>query len=405
MKEFIAQFENPDLKRINLGLINRDYDSDLVEHVVDVCRSLKVIKYIDFLDYTFTDDARDIDLDDYLDMRKKKKKGRQATEKYKYLHDSKYGEIRARFRLTVKGKTEIIEKKFLIPLTDEFGYYTIKGKKFFSIFQLVESSTYAKGQSVILKSLMPVVVCRKQKEIKNTDGDVFQAYTYAVQIFSRIVDVFYFYFSKMGVEDALRYFGLNNVVKFTQAEEDKENYHYFGINSDLFLQVSKELFNKHDYIRNCVASILAIITNRLQYENLEDKDFWISKLGSLSSQKAFAYYEKGINTITMFDRMLDEGTKRIIKVHDINKNDIYSVVRWMIQNFAFLRKKDDVDLKNKRLRCNEYIASFLTMEFSKRINRVLSTSEKDMTLDLLKDIFAVPGDIIITKLHSSGLKK
>ena len=68
--------------------------------------------------------------------------------------------------------------------------------------------------------------------------------------------------------------------------------------------------------------------------------------------------------------MIDDTTKKILKLHPIHKKNIYSILRWLIQNFSELRKKDSMDLNNKRLRCNEYIASLLTKTFSEKLNRI-----------------------------------
>jgi hypothetical protein len=122
----------------------------------------------------------------------------------------------------------------------------------------------------------------------------------------------------------------------------------------------------------------------------------------MNATNAYNYYEKGLNTLTFFDRMLDEITKDVIKVHDENKKNIYSALRWMIQNFNELRKKDNLALENKRLRCNEYIASLLTKAFSDRLNRIISLGNK-VTLDKVKEIFKFSGDIILQKLYKSGL--
>ena len=60
-------------------------------------------------------------------------------------------------------------------------------------------------------------------------------------------------------------------------------------------------------------------------------------------------------------------------------------------NFMNLRKKDNLDLMNKRLRCNEYIASLLTSEFSKRLNRIIVKGGKATEKDFA-EIFNFPGD-------------
>lgn len=400
MRKFISQYENPFESKVNLGLINREYDEDLVHHIVDTCKSLSVVEYIEFLDYQHITSEKDIDLNNYIRTRKKGKKAQ--AQKFKQLHDSRYSELIFRFRLTCKGESEIIEKRMLIPATDELGYYTINGKRFFLIYQLVDSSTYAKGQSVILKSLMPVVVMRRTKELKDTDGNITSAYSYSVQIFSKAMEIMYFYFAKAGVEKTLQYFSIDSIVDFTEEEVDKETNYYFAISSKLLVEVNKEFFDKHEYVRNMVATILSVTTNRLTLDDLYNNVFWIERIGSINATKVFAYREKGENLLMLFDRMLDESTKKILKIHEVNKTDIYSVIRWLTQNFDELRKKDDIDLNNKRLRANEYIASLLTKEFSKRVNRIISYGNK-VNLDVVKDIFKFPGDVILTKLHSSGL--
>jgi len=72
------------------------------------------------------------------------------------------------------------------------------------------------------------------------------------------------------------------------------------------------------------------------------------------------------------------------------------------QNFNELRKKDNLDLANKRLRCNELIASLLTKAFSTRVDRIIGFGNK-VTLDNIKEIFKFPGDVIMQQLHKSGL--
>ncbi len=57
---------------------------------------------------------------------------------------------------------------------------------------------------------------------------------------------------------------------------------------------------------------------------------------------------------------------------------------------------------NKRLRCNEYIGSFVTAEVSKRINRIVSLGDKATIKDML-NAFRFPEDIFMTRLYSSGV--
>jgi len=64
--------------------------------------------------------------------------------------------------------------------------------------------------------------------------------------------------------------------------------------------------------------------------------------------------------------------------------------------------KDNLSFINKRLRRNEYVASFITAEISKRINRIVSLGDKITIRDVL-NAFRFPEDLFITRLHSSGI--
>lgn len=400
MKNFIKEYQNPNESNLNFGLMDRDYDDDLIEHIVASCKSLEVLKYVKFLGYDYVQDERKIDINDYIMTRKKQKKG--EVSKYMFLKDSRYAELKLKFKLNCRDKTETLTKKLLIPVPDRDGYYTIKGNKYFLMYQLVDASTYTTSQNLTLKSLMPVSVKRNSKEYKDSTGELHVAPTYSIYVFRKEIDILLFYFAKTGVKKALEYFSVDKVIRFVDSERDPENNMYFTISSKIMLEVNKHFFLKHQYVRSMTFMILNIVTNRLTFDMLEDKDYWVERIGSLNATNVYNYREKGLNTLTFFDRMLDETTKKILKLHGHNKKNIYSVVRWMIQNFNELRKKDNLDLTNKRLRCNEYIASLLTKAFSDRVNRTIRLGNK-VTIENVRHIFKFQGDIIIQQLHTSGL--
>jgi hypothetical protein len=381
--------------------MNRDNDDELVEYLVSSCKSLEVLKYIKFLGYEFNSDESKIDINDYITTRKKSKK--KDTTKFMYLQDSRFGELKLKFQITCKGETVTKVKKLLVPIADENGYYTIKGKKYFLSYQLVDASTYTSRKNLTLKSLMPVTLKRVESNIKDTNDNNYTAPSYVVFIFRKEVDVLLFYFAKIGVKRTLEYFSVNNVIKIkTEIENTKDNI-YFNINKKIFIEVNRYFFQKYQYVQSIVCMILNNCNNRITMENIEDKNFWVEKIGSFSTTNQYNFRDKGESTLTFFDRMLDETTRKILKVHPENKKNIYSVLKWMIQNFNELKKKDNLDLENKRLRCNEYIASLLTKAFSERLNRVISLGSRVTLEQIVKQIFKFPGDLLMQQLYKSGL--
>lgn len=402
MKKFLQYYKNPNEERINYGLINRQYDDDIVDYIVDCCKSLEVLQYVEFLGYEHIVDEASINTSEYIDAKTRTKTKKNDPTRYMYLQDNRHTELRLKFRLSCNDETEVITKKILVPIPDDLMYYTIKGNRYFLMYQVVDNSTYTTKKSLTLKSMMPVIMKVKQHTAKSTENISYTAPTYTINIFRKDVDIMLFYLAKIGIKKTLKYFSVDKIINFTSEPIDEENNIYFNINSKIFLEVNKHFFNKYSYVKTIAFMLLTITTNRLTIESLFDKRYWIEAIGALGTTNKNSQYEKGINTLTFFDRIIDDTTKRILKVHPIHKKNIYSILRWMIMNFNELRKKDNLDLGNKRLRCNEYIASLLTKAFSERVNRIISLGNK-VTLKNVKDIFKFPGDILINQLHRSGL--
>ena len=228
--------------------------------------------------------------------------------------------------------------------------------------------------------MMPVVLKIKHlmknevHSVNSIEGNVYSAPTYTINIFSKDVDILIFYLAKFGLYKTLKYFSVEKVMCFTDAVADEEEFIYFTVNSKMFLKINKHLFLKYQYVKTIAFMLISIIPSRATFEDLDSKSYWIDVIGSMGTANKLAQYEKGINTLIFFDRIIDDTTKKILKVHKINKLNIYSVLRWMIQNFAELKKKDNLNYDNKRLRCNEYIASLLTKTFNERVNICSYTS-------------------------------
>lgn len=282
---------------------------------------------------------------------------------------------------------------------------------------MVEKSTYTSASSVTLKSLMPIAVKRHvidaseisqnnitnekltKQGIKATDveGKEYHLPVYYVYVFHKEIPIILFYLSK-GLDEALCFLEVNNVVSFldTLPENKDLDMIYFQLSSKCYMQINRELFNKYPYIQSIAGAFLTVCTNRVTIEQLDDPKVWIKKIANPNN------YEKGRDILKFVNRLLDETTKKILKVHPYHRENIYTLLRWIMQNFTDLRLKDNLDLRNKRIRCNEYVAALLTKEFSKRLNSIISLRDK-ATIDNYRNLFRFPGDLLIQKMHTSGI--
>lgn len=406
MKSLLKSYSNEWDKNINTGLIDKIDDKPLIEYVKDSLMSLEVVDAIKITGFEYTEQESEIDINKVVFRRQKKTKKKDRHD-FKNIEDDRCGKLTVSIEIRLLEtdpktgektyKIYPIKKSILIPIEDENGFYTIKGKKYYMIYQMLEKSTYTSSNSITLKSLMPITLNRHSDTFMDMDGVEYDLPIYSVKIFKNDIYVVLFYLSK-GMKWALNFFGLDNLITFTNECEDINSLEYinFKISSKLFMKVSRKEFEEHPFIQSVVGGILTVSSNRLSLDVLEDPDTWVKKIITPPNLK------KGYNIIKSFNRLLDETTKKILKIPDIYKEDIYCLLLWMMQHYNDLRLKDNCDLSNKRLRCNEYIASLLTKEFSKRLTRILTMGDS-ATIDNIKEIFKFSGDVLLNKLHSSGI--
>lgn len=408
MSDFMRFYENPDMHKINTNVINRERcDDDLINYLVDACKSLEVLENIKFMGYEFLDDESRININDYISSRSTAKKDKE--KKYMYMHDNRCGQLKLRFyvecfdKKTNKMESREITKYILVPMADEDNYYTMKGKKFFLIYQLVDSSTYKTKDCVVLKSLLPVCMKREHFDLVDVDGEDFTVPIYKIMLFKKERDLLIFYLAKVGMTRTIAYFGLSGVVDLVnECVLNDDTYRYFQISSSLFIRVNRELFKKYKFIRSFIGMIKVITNIRTKQSVLESRHYWVERIGNSGAVKVDNAYERGRNSLTFMSRMLDETTKKILRINPEEKKNIFSIMRWMSQNFDELRTKDNLDLSNKRLRYNEFIAANFTLILSERLNRVIFKGNQ-MTIDHIVEIFNFPGTKLVSTLQNSGL--
>ena len=423
MKKYIKNYRPPFEDRLNKSLMNKEGDEPLVEFVKDTFKSLEVLKNIKILGFEYNKRESTIDINKYIFKRNKKKK-KKDRHPIKYVADTRNNLLTAIVHILVeeedpKTKEKILREKtvkkdILIPFQDEDGYYYIKGRKYYIIYQLVDKSTYNSTATVTLKSLMPIAVKRTKYEsndlniawektkrgkveVKDSKGNKYVLPVYSVFVFRKEIPIILFYMAN-GLEWAMNYLYADNIIHFKSSLEDAdiEKNLYFQISSKCYIEVNREVFIAHKYIQSIVGALLHVTTNRITIENLYDKEIWIKKLSKNNT------LDKGLDTLVFFNRLMDETTKKVLKLSRFNKKDVYSILRWIMMEYTELRMKDNLCLDNKRLRANEYIASLLTREFSKRLNRLISLGKRATLIEYL-DVLRFGGDIIIQHMHKSGI--
>ena len=139
---------------------------------------------------------------------------------------------------------------------------------------------------------------------------------------------------------------------------------------------------------------------------LEDKEYWICRIGYLGSVKnknIYSFYDKGLQSITMIERLYDVFSFESLRLPEVYKENVYQILYWMITNFDELKQRVNIDMANKRIRKNEVIVtSTLGKKISENIHKLIERKSKSKmnTMDTLLELFNFNSDIIVSGMRN-----
>lgn len=406
MLKYLSDYPNGYEDQLNTDLMTKAGDAPLWVYVLDAWKSLEICPNLKIVDYEYTTRASQIDINDHIYKRRKSQK-KLDKQDVKFIKNDRFGCLSIWINIVVPEtdpKTEhtiikerTVKKNILIPLADDQGYFYIKGKKYYLLYQLVEKSTYTTKNSVKFKSLMPVELERVTVEAEDSQGIIHKLPMFNIPVYRKKTPVMLLY-AAMGLRPSLEELFVSDIIHFLPSIEDvdDEKNIYFPISKKCYIECDRAFFDKYQYIQSIVGGLVNISSNRTTIEQLYDVNTWYKKLGNNGKP------EKGKEIIRSAKRMLDETTKKILKMNPYHTFDAYALIRYGMMNFNELRVKDNLSLDNKRLRCYEYVASLLTMELSKKLTRIISMGNKAVMMDYI-DMLKVSDDILLQKMHSSGI--
>ena len=410
MLKYINNLPNDFVDQLNVGLMNKDYDSPIVEYIFDAFKGLEILPNIKILGYEWVPDEDKYDINDHVIRRNTHK-----NKVIKNVTETRCGVMYIDVEVSGLDKNGIlkvhyIKKPIIIPIQDENGYYLIKGKKCYLIYQMVDKMLYPSFGAVTIKSLMPICVKTTKEKFLETlanvdkESDLVQEWEipiYHIQIFKSAINVLFIY-SHLGITKTLNFLEVDRFIKVLDKGTEfplKEDIIYFdcGKKSDIIVAVKRKIFEKEVYVRSITGCLVKLFEEtKIKFKDIDNWEEWMILVGGKNTIR------RGMYQHIFFNRLLDDVTRKELKINDYDKQNIYYLLRWIVQNFHVLWSKDNLSMINKRLRCNEYIGSLITAEISKRINRLVSLGDKATIKEFL-NIFKFPEDIFITKLYGSGV--
>ena len=420
MLNYIALYPNQYEDMMNPDIILGAQDTPIEDFIIMAMQEFEAIDNIKIEDIKIVRDQDDIDINRHtININYKKKNIDEISiPKYKYIADSRYGEIIFTIRVTTNLNERVIEKRILYPI-EYNGFYYNNGKRMKAIWQLVDGSTYAQRGKNTLKSRMPIIIYQNRKRVITDINDMSYiacSYSYALNSKSKkpgakakvkFINPIMIYSAKMGYTNTIDFFGMKDIVWLVpKVKNDEDEFYYFPLD-DIFIKVRKHHFEKYELVRSfvCMTYNLHSADFPVTIKNMDDKEYWICRIGTVGAAKnknLSTFREKGITTVFMIERLLDATTIKNLRLPMYYKHNIYYLIYWMMISFDELRTKSNIDMANKRIRKNEYIVnSSLGKKINENINRLIEKRGKSRlnSMDTLLELFNFGSDII-----SSGMR-
>lgn len=416
MKKFIKNFRNKYAEEhINLALANRELEPPLHEFVLDVFASMEKTGYITLIDWELITDESKIEPSKYVITRKKK--GRMRKDKKKYIN-IKYDRVvllKMYFRCEVKDQVQYKKVELLLPKYDENHFMCLKSKLVYLLYQLVNDSTYVTKNSVTMKGMMPLCINRQAVDITDSNGVEYHLPTYKILDFQKEFNPLILFSAKVGFYNAIEMFSCTPGIKVVDInEKEEEGWTYFIIKNQMTnkkyrdtkikLKVATKPFKKWIFMKAMVAMAYDVLCSSYKpnLENIADRNFWLDELGAMYTNDRNTSRDIGKSTLVFWERLIDKTNKKILKMFDYNKRNVYNLTVTIIQNFDEFKKKDNNDINSKRLRLNECIGSITSSRMGKSVNRILSKGDK-CSLDEVVGILKISPNLILRLLYKSPL--
>lgn len=421
MLNYIALYPNQYKDIMNPEIILGKQDTPIEDFIIMAMKELEAIENIKIENIEIVHDQDEVDINRHMINVNYKKKNIEdiPIPKFKYISDSRYGEIIFTIRVSTNLNEKVITKRILYPI-EYHGFYYNNGKRMKAIWQLVDGSTYAQRGKNTLKSRMPIIIYQNKKRILTDINErkyLVTSYSYALngrtkkpgaKAKVKFINPIMIFSAKMGYTNTIEFFGMQGIVSIEKkVKKDEDLYTYFPLN-DLYIKVLTDKFEKYEFVRNFVAMsyFLTSADFPVTLKNIDDRDYWTCRIGTVGAAKnknLSTFREKGITTVFMIERLLDATTISILRLPDYYKSNIYYLIYWMMISFDELRTKSNIDMANKRIRKNEYIVnSSLGKKINENINRLIEKRGKSRlnSMDTLLELFNFGSDIIISGMRN-----
>ena len=381
-RQFIKTVQDNTKERepFNRELLEYRQNEDLYPLIHDIGKSLEILEGIEFLGCSIEKNNKFFD----------NKAG--ITKEYN-IEENRFKIIKMSFQLSHKSDTKKVELTLYYPELIDGQYFLINGCRYTPVLQLVDSECYSTNVGITLKtSLMPIKFVGEKAILADINNEInMKTKMIKLELFKNKINIFHYFFAKMGIDETLKYFKLaNDNESYILIDEEPitDSCYSFKISSfNAYINVWKEWFDRdRDNNAIIIATLINAFKGKRNIEKINELEYWKRQLGSNFTKNNSSFLEKSQSIISSLERLLDDTTKRNLRIDPEDKEDVYAVLRWMMINYRDIYNIDNMNLANKRLRINEYLLYDLIRYFSKQVYRIINS--KNMSIKKLNTVFS-----------------
>jgi hypothetical protein len=420
--QFMHEFNDKYREQFNPDLFKRD-NQDIVESMYRVLKSCERDKYftLKMINFEVIEDYEEIynKLRDHEEKRRKKNNKDANLYDYINIKDTDMMLLKVDWLIRHNGverqdtednksievvnPEEVMEVLIAVPRFVRKYYYKLSGSYYTSVFQIVDGSTYnnstanqSKVDTVSLKTnFSPVRIFRGFNELRDLcSGENIKVIEYNSNIFYTSTTMIYYLLAAFGMYGCREFLGIH-CISITDTPIIRKDYVCFEKNG-IYVSAPKKCF-QDAMVQSFVSTIISGIMKDATITDLFDQRYWLRVLGMAYKN---ASVDKGLFVLDSIDGIYDLITKEDLHIPDNMKEDIYQVMRWAMREFSELRKKENTNVRTKRIRLSDYIAQ----EYGTRLNYGLfnlSDLGRRVTLSKIKQRIYTPPLFLLKKV--SGL--
>jgi len=419
-RQFIHEFNKTQIEPFNEEIFTRSSDKIIyyLELMLLSCqRKMGIDGYftLEIENFEVIDDYKQCQqiLGRYLDaVLKRSAKIKAAMDnRYEYI-DLKPTDLKL-LTLTYKFETyegvDRYEQIFAIPRIVNKFFVNINDNQRTLMFQLVESTynnatSTSKHTMVTMKTIFNAIRIFRHTDVRTTtQGEDVALTSYDADLFKKSVPVVVYLFAKMGFIPTIQFLGLDGFIILTTYDPQNDYYYTFcpRKTAGMYISCPKDFLKVNQVAQHVINALCIEFTKKTAvFPDILGRQAWIYLLGrhfNLATP-----YDKGISVLSSLSLIYDKITQETIYLPEVDKKDIFCIFRWMLYEYDSLYLKNNLDMRLKRIRCEEYIPAMLAPKISKAIYALSDMGDR-VTLKQIKKRLTIDPLYIINELAKSSL--